>query len=78
MNADLKTPAHPASTARRGLSSWAYVRRSDSGGLAWLTYPNADSAALAQRLKVALTDDQAAARCRKRHQVFWRSTGRRR
>lgn len=57
MNVDLKNPAHPPSMA-------VPLGLREAIGPGGLTYPNGDSAALAQRLKVALTDDQATARCR--------------
>jgi glycosyltransferase involved in cell wall biosynthesis len=56
--------------ALEGMACGCVVVGSEGGGLCeaigpgGLTYPNGDSAGLVQRLKVALTDDQATARCR--------------
>lgn len=56
--------------ALEGMACGCVVVGSEGGGLreaigpGGLTYPNGDSAWLVQRLKVALTDDQATARCR--------------
>ena len=56
--------------ALEGMACGCVVVGSEGGGLCeaigpgGLTYPNGDSAGLVQRLKAALTDDQATARCR--------------